>query len=273
MLSTITEKLFDTGEVTINYAEGPQGGPPAVLLHGIQGRWQGVQRLIPMLDKQWHVYALDLRGHARSGHTPARYNLLDYARDVGTFATHLSEPAVLIGHSLGALIALVTAAEYPSSTRAVVLLDPPVDFDFVAQHWSEAFAYFRFLRDFLGGSPSLEAIAAEEQAREPEMDRAWAEARADQLSRVDPDALDALVEGYTYEGFSVEEHLRQVRCPLLLLYGDWDKGAVVRDEDAAFVRAHLPSATIAKVPGGSHMFFEEQPDLVRQHLDAFLTSV
>src|SRR5512141_2419204 len=101
MLATITEKLFDTGEVTINYAEGPQAGPPAILLHGIQGRWQGVGRLIPVLDQHWHVYALDSRGHGRSGHVAGRYGLLDYARDVGAFATHLSEPAVLIGHSLG----------------------------------------------------------------------------------------------------------------------------------------------------------------------------
>jgi pimeloyl-ACP methyl ester carboxylesterase len=268
----LQERSFDTGEVVLNYAEGAPSGPPVVLLHGITGRWQGVQTLIPMLDQQWHVYALDSRGAGRSGRVSGRYSLLDYAHDVGSFAAHLSEPAVLIGHSMGASIALVTAAEYPSATRAVVLIDPPLDVEYFARDRAEFFATLRGLRDFLQTSPSLETVATWRQTMLPQESQEMREFYADQLYRLDPDALDAFTEGQTYADYSLAERLRRVRCPLLLLYGDSVQGSVVRDEDAVFVRTHLPSATTAKVPGGSHMFFEEQPDLVKRHLDSFLSS-
>jgi len=61
------ERTFDTGEVILNYAEGPASGPPLVLLHGFTGRWQGFLPLLPALSLRWHVYAPDYRGHGKSG--------------------------------------------------------------------------------------------------------------------------------------------------------------------------------------------------------------
>ena len=45
----LTESSFDTGEVVINYAEGPALGSPLVLLHGSTLDWQSWQHLIPPL--------------------------------------------------------------------------------------------------------------------------------------------------------------------------------------------------------------------------------
>ena len=63
----LTESSFDTGEVVINYAEGPALGSPLVLLHGSTLDWQSWQHLIPPLAQTWHAYACDLRGHGKSG--------------------------------------------------------------------------------------------------------------------------------------------------------------------------------------------------------------
>ncbi len=79
------EQPFDAGVVTLNYAEGPAAGPPLVLLHGGSARWQAWETIIPDLDGQWHLYALDLRGHGRSGRVPMRYRLQDYADDLIAF--------------------------------------------------------------------------------------------------------------------------------------------------------------------------------------------
>ncbi len=76
-----------------------------------------------------------------------------------------------------------------------------------------------------------------------------------------------------FAGFDLAGALRQIQCPLLLLYGDWVHGAAVRDEDAAFVRDNLPSAAIVKIPGGSHMFFQEQQAQVLERVETFVASL
>ena len=63
----LSEKSFDTGELPLNYAEGPTSGPPLVLLHGLTGWWHAWEPCLPQLTPTWHVYAVDLRGHGQSG--------------------------------------------------------------------------------------------------------------------------------------------------------------------------------------------------------------
>jgi pimeloyl-ACP methyl ester carboxylesterase len=65
VLIMLVEKLFDTGEVKLNYAEGPENGPPLVLLHGWTDRWHDFLPIIPTLILRWKIYALDFRGHGK----------------------------------------------------------------------------------------------------------------------------------------------------------------------------------------------------------------
>ena len=103
----LLEKTFDTGELTLNYAEGPASGPPLLLLHGLTGWWPSFQPLMPHLMPTWHIYACDLRGHGKSGRVADRYRVTDYVRDIVTFLRQqIGTPTVLLGHSLGALTAL-----------------------------------------------------------------------------------------------------------------------------------------------------------------------
>ena len=121
----LREKSFDTGELTLNYAEGPASGPPLLLLHGLTGWWQSFQPLIPRLTPTWQIYACDLRGHGKSGRVADRYRLTDYVQDIVTFLRQqIITPTILLGHSLGALTALGAAADLPQRVHALVLLDP-----------------------------------------------------------------------------------------------------------------------------------------------------
>src|SRR5688572_6372740 len=110
----LTEKMFDTGTVKINYAEGPPAGPPLVMLHGVTTRWQTFQPILPEFLSRYHVYAPDLRGHGRSSQAPGAYSIRNDAEDVIAFLSDRAvEPAILLGWSLGAMVALVVAAEAP----------------------------------------------------------------------------------------------------------------------------------------------------------------
>jgi len=81
----ITEHDFDTGEVHLNYGEGPPNGPPLVLLHGLGRRWQVFLPLIPALSMRWHIFAPDFRGHGKSGRVVRGYQGTQYSEDVTRF--------------------------------------------------------------------------------------------------------------------------------------------------------------------------------------------
>lgn len=106
---------------------GPPDAPPVLLLHGLTDdgtewpdavrRWQPTYRLI----------APDLRGHGRS----PRFDEPDLHRchelwlaDVLDLLSGIDTPPIVIGHSLGGLLALRAAAAAPSLVRGLVLEDP-----------------------------------------------------------------------------------------------------------------------------------------------------
>src|SRR5215207_4390629 len=98
----LQEKSFNTGTLTINYAEGPQVGPPLILIHGGASRWQEFLGILPGLMLRWQVFALDMRGHGKSAAPlSGRYRVIDMAEDVSAFIRHLGQPVVIFGHSMG----------------------------------------------------------------------------------------------------------------------------------------------------------------------------
>lgn len=127
----LVEKRFDTGEVVLNYTEGPNNGPPLVLLHGFTGKWQSFTSLLPQLLPRWHIYALDHRGHGKSTRKPGYYRFRDYYRDTEKFIQEqVEEKPVILTHRLGGVMGIMYAANHPMNTRALLLLDPPMNFNY-----------------------------------------------------------------------------------------------------------------------------------------------
>jgi pimeloyl-ACP methyl ester carboxylesterase len=101
LVSMLFEKEYRVGEATLNYAEGPEAGPPMVLTHGLTDRWQYYLPILPFLAMRWHVYALDFRGHGRSSRTPP-YRYIDHIEDTIAFIEGcVREPVVVFGSSMG----------------------------------------------------------------------------------------------------------------------------------------------------------------------------
>ena len=104
------------------------GMPVAVLIHGITGWWRTWWRVGPALaDAGWRVVALDLRGHGGSPAMETPVTREDLASDVAETVEALGAAPVdvVIGHSLGAAVALELAHARPELMRRVVLEDPP----------------------------------------------------------------------------------------------------------------------------------------------------
>src|SRR5262245_4169030 len=123
----LKEQIYDAGQIQINYAVGPANGSPLLLLHGVASNWQSFLPLITGLGGNHQIYAMDLRGHGLSGRLNEGYRLVDYSADVLQFIEdELGHPTVIVGHSIGALIAIYAAAKLQQSIRAIILLDPPL---------------------------------------------------------------------------------------------------------------------------------------------------
>ncbi len=97
--------------------------PPVLLIHGAansSGVWRFWQEALAELG--WSSYAVDLRGHGRSSGSADGARMSDYADDVAAAAAELSETPVLMGWSMGGLVAIMVAAM--AQARACVGLAP-----------------------------------------------------------------------------------------------------------------------------------------------------
>jgi len=119
----LTEKTYQKDELTLNYAEGPDAGPPILFLHGLNDRWQFFQPLMPWLSQRYHVYALDFRGHGTSSHTPP-YRYIDHINDTIEFIKEIiGEKTTIYGTALGGMVSLMVAAKRPDLIKALIFGD------------------------------------------------------------------------------------------------------------------------------------------------------
>lgn len=120
-------QLANFGQYRLNWRESGQGHP-VVLLHGISsGSASWVSQLTsPSLTDHYHLYSWDAPGYLNSDDlgttTPTA---IDYANALNDFIDELAlSPVVLVGHSLGALIASAFAAKYPQKVSGLLLANP-----------------------------------------------------------------------------------------------------------------------------------------------------
>ncbi len=104
-------------------------GDPVVLVHGIASSSVTFERLIPLLEPRHRVIAIDLLGFGGSPAPPgASYTIEEHvaALDRTLRAVHPRGAVTVVGHSMGALIAIRYAAMRPSRVAHLILVSPPV---------------------------------------------------------------------------------------------------------------------------------------------------
>jgi pimeloyl-ACP methyl ester carboxylesterase len=112
----------------IHYLEwGDPGSPGLVMVHGGAAHAHWWSFLAPLFADQWHVVALDLSGHGDSGRRE-RYSHGAWAAEVMGIAEEAGFPGppVVVGHSLGGLVTIQTAATYGHRMAGAVVVDSPV---------------------------------------------------------------------------------------------------------------------------------------------------
>ena len=122
------EGTIEVAGVPIHYLEwGDRAKPGIVFVHGGSAHAHWWAHLAPMFTERYHPVAIDMSGHGDSGRRT------DYAFDVWAeeimavcAATGIDDPPVLVGHSMGGLISIVTAALHGDRLRGAIIVDSPV---------------------------------------------------------------------------------------------------------------------------------------------------
>lgn len=116
------------GNLKFHYQQvGPASAPDVVLIHGVTGNlavWM-LSGLMAKLGRQFRVTAYDMRGHGYSDTPTEHYTTADMAADFAALHDALElKPALVMGHSFGAAVALHAAQDYPQIISGLVLSDP-----------------------------------------------------------------------------------------------------------------------------------------------------
>jgi len=124
MKSTISDLEIPT---TANFVQ--QGdGTPVVMIHGVSASLHDWDDLVPELAQNGYAsYALDLLGHGDSPKPKSRAYHIDWVFEHFLHwmtSLRLTEPAIVIGHSLGGYIALEYARRFSAWTRGLILVNP-----------------------------------------------------------------------------------------------------------------------------------------------------
>jgi pimeloyl-ACP methyl ester carboxylesterase len=101
------------------------GAPRLILIHGAADCSATWQFVVEALKRDWDIIAPDLRGHGRSHYPNESLYLPEMVADIAAFVEHWSpdQPAILVGHSMGGLLASMYAGTRPHRVAHLIMLD------------------------------------------------------------------------------------------------------------------------------------------------------
>jgi len=241
------------------HVEGPQDGPLVVFLHGVSASADTYGWLPEPIRAGRRVARLDLRGHGASERAPGTYTVERHAADVVAVLEALGageRPAVLVGHSLGGVVAWTVAQRRPDLLAGAFLEDPPLYLGEPEEHENNgAVPIFRAMLDRAARwrAAGLDADAAAREIAEPPLGPTLApdapRARAAALLTMDPGVLEGAIDGSTLAG---TDTAAPVGVPVVLLAADDAHGAAFAARHEARLRASHPDVEIGRVAGVGH---------------------
>lgn len=109
----------------VRYADFGGSGPPIVLVHGLGGALVNWIAAGPLLAKHGRVLAVDLAGFGLTPRAGRSASIHANARFLGRFIEDVAgSPAIVVGNSMGGMVAILEAAARPESVAGLVLVDP-----------------------------------------------------------------------------------------------------------------------------------------------------
>jgi pimeloyl-ACP methyl ester carboxylesterase len=272
------------GEPKLSYYDsggGTPDEPPILLIHASLYRSEDWENIFPRLATRYRVVSYDQRGHGRSERA-ADYELRAFADDaLRVLREVMKAPAVVIGHSLGAISALIAAAEAPELVRALVLEDPPLKY---GAPWARE--RYEGLRDALDVREDPKAFLRAVEKRPlpspgPRGERTYGEMRgfydaervATYFKDIDPAFLDRRMSSADPTALLIAASVPKVTAPVLVVTGEPRLGAAFDDSAEFTLKRQIKDFTVKRFPGHGHVVHGFRPEAFLETLEPFLRRI
>jgi len=279
-MATPTQPLSKTLTVNglaLHYLEwGKENAPPILCVHGYTGSADAFNALARHLQDRHHLLALDVRGHGESTWSPAgAYRYEDQASDLAEFARRLElQKFVLIGTSMGGIIAMTYAAEHAARLAGLVINDIGPEAEAGTQRITQMVGSrpddFATLEDAMAyrrsASPILAARSAEDQ-HELALGVLRQRAGGKWGWKMDPAYIQQRVERGAPVRPPLWPALQALPCPTLVVWGS--DSDVLSEAQARRMAEALPRGELVRVPRIGHAPTLVEP-VVLATLDRFL---
>jgi pimeloyl-ACP methyl ester carboxylesterase len=232
---------------------------PVVLLHGLSNSRRTYAAVVAHLHRssvargEHQLLNVDLRGHGQSTRASLEsYDAPSFAADVAALIeSTVGRPAIVVGHSLGGVVASALAATRPDLVCALFLEDPPLfegDDDVrkaspVASLFPKMIAAVRALQERDAPAAEYEPLTLATTAPDEVADRCAG------LREWDPTTMQAAIDGIVWRGFDPEA---TITAPCTILRADPACGAAFGPADAHRIMAANPHTRIVEVAGATH---------------------
>lgn len=245
--------------IKIHYYRTGGDKSPLVLAHGITDDGMCWASVAEILAKDFDVIMVDARGHGRSDAPEDGYTLQNLGMELAGVIQELklNQPIVL-GHSMGAITALVAAGLYPSMPRAILLEDPP-------PFWMNVAGIPRdesFKIGFTTWINSIKRKTRGELLSEcREQNSAWTEAEIEpwinSKYRVSP-KVTALIDPPDMISIDMPNLFKKITCPVLLISAETERGAASSEKDITQLKTLIPHMQATHIDGAGHNIRRDQ---------------
>jgi pimeloyl-ACP methyl ester carboxylesterase len=270
-----TSHYFYSQRLKLHYVDwGNPEKPLAVLIHGSRDHCRNWDWVALDLRRHFHVIAPDLRGHGDSDWAiGGNYAMVDYVLDVAQLMDAVArEPATIIGHSLGAGVALQYAGTFPQRVKCLIAIEglgPPA---LMPQNTP---AHFRMLH----WVTEMQALARRKTREYKTIDEALVRMREANPHLTVEQARHLTIQGvrrnedgtyswkfdnytratspYLFNLRDATEIWRQISCPCLLVCGD-ESWATEWEKDGRFEA--FQSAQRVTIKDAGHWVHHDQLD-------------
>ncbi len=266
---------------------GPESDDPVLLLHGYADCAASFQFVADEIAPTLPLVAIDWRGFGLSARAPGGYWFPDYYADLEQFIDALCprSPARIVGHSMGANVAMIYAGVRPARVRRLVNLEgfglpdtephqAPARLGKWLDQQREAVEY--------GDYVNVAELAARILRRNPRLtaERAtfiansWSAPRDGGGVRLLADPAHRMVNPYLYHRQEMQACWRQIEAPVLLVIGS-ESDLLARlgaEGGPGMFRPLIRDLSIEVVAGAGHMLHHEEPRAVARLIENYLGS-
>ena len=255
---------------------GTAGKPPFVLLHGGAQTAHSWDDFAPVVRADYHVYALDQRGHGDSDWAAdGDYTRHTQAEDVAAFVAERGiAPHLLAGLSMGGINAITYTARYPERVRALIIVDVGPEIEQQGQENIQGFVGIDALDSFEAfverahrfnprrSLDNLRQRLSHNLKQLPNGQWTW---KFDQTRRGSGSLRSSLKPEELWQDVST------IRCPTLIVRGG--ESDILSPAAATRLQAAIPDSRLSVVPGAGHSVMGDNPDGFAAAVQAFLQSL